>query len=184
MLKRIIALTKTFIKALTKLLLGGLTAGFFMMSIAHGAPNPALSGEITIEADTAEFSQQTGVASYSGNVVIQQDDLTLYAEKVDIYQEDGKLVKAIASGSPAKAVRKAQADTPITTASASIVHYLVRDQKIALQGNAKLVQGDNKLESGFIDYYLNQKRIFAKKDQNKRVKITLPPDTRALEGLE
>lgn len=163
------------------LLIALLLTVFAFSGVVNAEPDRRITGDITVEADYAEFNQKSGVASYSGDVIITQQDLTLYADRVDLFQSDGKLAKIIANGTPAKAIRIADEENPETTATALNLTYFVKEQKIALVGNAVLIQGENRLQGGSVDYYIDQKRIFAKKSDNQRVKIVIPADTGVLQ---
>ena len=64
----------------------------------------------------------------------------------------------------------------IVTGHSSQVIYDVKDSNIILQGDAELVQDDNRIKSSLITYDLKRQRIFAQPGRNERVKTTIIPN--------
>jgi len=139
----------------------------------------ALKGSVTIEADEAYFNQLSGKTEYSGDVVIIQDTMHLRADKVTVVVNNGKISEAIATGTPATLERTADATTEKVKASANNITYNISNEVIMLSGNALLQQSEgHELSSGVIRYEINEQRIKANSQGGRRVKITLPPDSK------
>lgn len=165
--------SQLFAKVCYTLLLTALT-----LPISHGA----LKGSVTIEADEAYFDQLSGKTEYSGDVVVVQDTMRLLADKVTVVVNDGKIAEATAIGTPAKLERNADDKTERVNATANTITYKIINEIILLSGNALLTQAEgHELSGGTIRYDINQQRIQANSQGNRRVKITLPPDSKGFD---
>ena len=104
------------------------------------------SAPIEIEADSAEQNEKLGITTYRGNVSVIRENLTILAEKVQIYssiKNDANkrtIEKIIATGSPANFTHDAENIADRLVAEAKKINYLPKTGIIKLEENASLVQ--------------------------------------------
>lgn len=134
---------------------------------------------VYIEADSAFYDEKTGTSTYTGNVILDQGDLHITADKVIATSNQGKLVKVVAYGKP---VRFKQAPKPGKEAISGVAkqaEYLVDREYIILIKEAVVHQGENSYASDRIEYDQINGIVKAGEttSNSKRVKIILHPKT-------
>lgn len=112
---------------------------------------------VTIEANSAQLDDQSGLSVYSGNVSITQGSLHITADKVTAYHKDGGINKIIADGNPARYEQAGDIKGGNVNASANTINYLTNDQKVVLAGNATLEQQGNTVQGQSITYDMKRK---------------------------
>lgn len=143
---------------------------------------------IQIEAQQAEFNPDTGIAIYTGNVLMQQGSLKITADQVTIYQNSLKEVEkviATAQSSPVHMQQQPKINEPLVHAYAQKIEYLAIEQEMFLQQNARLENGQDQFIGNQIRYHLQNRHIKAWGADSKapqqtdapQVKIILYPKT-------
>jgi len=128
-----------------------------------------------IEADELIYLQKENKAIYIGHVVVKRGDLTIYANKLEVYlSENGDVEKIVAIGN----VRIYKAPDKEGRADKAI--YSKKDDTIMLIGNALLKQGKNVVEGAKIIYYISKEVTEVKGAKKRRVK-TIIFDTNKLD---
>ncbi|RUM58929.1 MAG: lipopolysaccharide transport periplasmic protein LptA [Persephonella sp.] len=125
-----------------------------------------------IEADELIYNQKKNEAIYRGNVIAKKGDMSLYADKMDIFlTKNGDIAKIIATGN-VRFYKK-----PDREGKGDIAIYEKKSNTITLKGkNAILKQGDNMVEGEIIVYHLDTEITEVKSNRkNKRVKSILFP---------
>lgn len=121
------------------------------------------SSEITIQSDTAEFDRKTGIAIYSGNVILEQGTLLIEADKITLYSDQQQqLEKAIAVGKPARFQQQTEADKGLTKARGQTITYLTQDKSVVLSKDAFLEQEESSFKGDLITYDIVNESIKAK----------------------
>lgn len=132
---------------------------------------------IAIDADNQQIDIEKNTITFSGNVNIVQDELTIIADKVVITDmQDSSKQKITAYGKPVKFKQILPEKNKIVTGHASQVIYSVKDNKVTLQGNAHMYQQDNHVSSELITYDVKKQYITAHSNNNARVKSTILPN--------
>jgi len=137
--------------------------------IAESLPQPAaLPIEVTAQQLAADQGQ--GQATFSGEVVATQGDITLYCDKLTVFSlpEGDQVDRLEAFGN----VRVVQLDR-IATADRAV--YRQRQGTLALYGNAAVHQGQNRVAGEEIIVYLQENRSVVKSGDGGRVKALLFP---------
>jgi lipopolysaccharide export system protein LptA len=135
---------------------------------------------ITIESNSAERDQKTGLTQYQGNVVINQGSLVIEADQVTVYYKDNKVSRIICLGLPASYQQQAAADGGLIIAKAETIIYLLADDEINLKTNAVLSRNGTLIKGDSINYDLENETWKAKGNQRgeqKRIQLVIPPST-------
>jgi len=131
---------------------------------------------MTVEADTAELNERSGVSTYKGNVVVVQGSLTMKSDRMVLQSKDHKLARMTGTGKPAT-YRQIDSSTgePIVGKADQIV-YLPGKNQLILTGKASLLKNDNTFKSERIVYNTVNNYVSAgSKEGGKRVKIVIQP---------
>lgn len=137
---------------------------------------------IQVEADNADWSQQSGVSHYNGNVVLTRGGLTLTGGKLTITRINNRQsVKAELSGTPAHLDKQPDREgDEVVTGHASRIEYTNNDSTIVLRGNAVVERaGGDRVTGQVIRYNLDTERTQAESGSgdSDRVRITIQPET-------
>jgi len=139
------------------------------VTAAEPLPQPAaLPIEVTALQLAADQGQ--GQATFSGEVVAKQGDITLYCDKLTVFSlpEVNQVDRLEAFGH----VRVVQLDR-IATADRAVYRQL--QGTLALFGNAEVHQGQNRVAGEEIIVYLQENRSVVKSGAGGRVKAVLFP---------
>ena len=135
---------------------------------------------ITIESNSAERDQKTGLTQYQGNVVINQGSLVIEADQVTVYYKDNKVSRIVCLGLPASYQQQAAADGGLIIAKAETIVYLLAQDEINLKSNAVLSRNGTLIKGDSINYDLENETWKAKGNQRgeqKRIQLVIPPST-------
>lgn len=135
---------------------------------------------ITIESNSAERDQKTGLTQYQGNVVINQGSLVIEADQVTVYYKDNKVSRIVCLGLPASYQQQATADGGLIIAKAETIVYLLAEDEINLQSNAVLSRNGTLIKGDSINYDLENETWKAKgnrRGEQKRIQLVIPPST-------
>lgn len=152
-----------------------------MLSLLFPAVSFALSSDhteqIKIKADSVTINEKTGISTYLGNVLFTQGSLIINGTKVIIHQTKNALSKIIVHGTPAT-FQQEQDDSPnIIHAKAGKMTYITKDERVYLETDASVSQGDNLLTGNEIEYNTRSSTVTAKKgsDGGNRVNVVIEP---------
>ena len=123
---------------------------------------------IDITSDTVEASQKQNMVTFKGNVVARQEDITLYANMITVYYnpETKKLKEIMAVGN----VRIVQSER---RASGNKVIFQQEANKVTLEGEAVLREGENVIRGERIIYYVDEERSVVEGGKGGRVTTIL-----------
>ncbi|MGB3620259.1 lipopolysaccharide transport periplasmic protein LptA [Ketobacter sp. MCCC 1A13808] len=150
------------------------------------APAMALDSDrnkpLKIVADTALIDEKSGMAVYTGSVVLIQGTLKIVADKLSIQTIEGKVDKVMADGAPALFSQVPEPNQSEVIAKAKRIDYMVIDQKLLLKRSASIVQEDNIFRGEEILYEIQSQRLQAQGetkdhkpgDIKRRVEMILP----------
>lgn len=132
---------------------------------------------IEVFSDQANYSEKTGKAIYTGNVIITQGSIKLEAERVEVEQQSSSL---LATGQPAHFEQQPDPDKPIIKASAQSILYKQLEGHVELTGDAHVHQGETNIKSEHIIYNVNEQTLAASNNSNQndkpsRVHVIIPP---------
>ena len=136
---------------------------------------------IEISADSAMREEPSGKTTYRGDVVLTQGSLEIRADSL-VFSFDGDNSTLItAHGNPATLKQQPEnADTPID-ASAEVIEYHEKSERVRLVGQAKILQDGAVIEGNTIEYLVGTQRVMAAGSPEtgapQRVKVTIPPNS-------
>jgi len=111
----------------------------------------------TIHGRAAKLTidNKTGIATYTGNVNIQQGSLNIVAESLMVHRNaKGDVEKMVATGSPARFQQQPEVDKGIITASAKSITYIPAKEYLLLVEDASVEQDGSVMSGANIDYDL------------------------------
>lgn len=144
---------------------------------AHALPEDA-DQPIHIRADSAEVDQQAEQVVYRGSVQVNQGTLLVTADEMTIEYEAQKVVRIIATGTPAHYRQQLETDDDLVKADASTIVYHTKDERIDLRGNASLEQQGNTLTGDLIQYDIVAGKVDASASGSDPIKMVLQPARR------
>ncbi len=145
------------------------------------AETKALQGRgdepIRIKSDELFTDNSRKVATFSGNVVARQGDVTIYTDKlvVSYSPENGAVSTAEVFGNVkiVQGNRRAQSDHGI---------YDAKLAKITLDGNPRVFQGSDVVSGKQIIYYLDEERSEVTSGPGERVDAVIHPRGKGSDG--
>lgn len=158
----------TVMLATTVLLALGNTAAQAALTLDRNAP-------IEIEADSAVIDEPAGSAVYRGRVVLQQGLLRLQATELTVQIKDGKASRAVAAGTPVLLDQAPSATDEAIHAEARKITFLIENDRMLLDNQATLRQGDRLFQGAHIDYDVAARKVQASGGGSSRVLLVLPP---------
>jgi lipopolysaccharide export system protein LptA len=152
----------------------------FLVSISFQV-NADNKEQILIHADTMKLDINTGSSVYRGNVSFTQGKIEIHGDTVTVTSKNGSINEVKIEGDPARYI-----DTSVSNrilAESTHMNYRVEDNKLDMQGKARLEQGDRLVQSEKILYDTKKQIILAGQspsdtstsDPSHRVNIILTP---------
>lgn len=134
---------------------------------------------VQISANSARFNEKTGIATYTGAVVIRQGSMEMTADEI-VITTDGKgaLLSSVARGSPARYQQQTDPKKAPVSAEAARIDYDARNEVITLSGKARLRQEGSSFQGSTITYNSQRQQVDAKGEGAERVMLVLPPQVR------
>ena len=129
-----------------------------------------------IQSDYVEFDDQSGTATYRGNVIADQGTRHLTASTLIIYRgKDNKVELAIAIGNPASFRSQPNLAKPMGFGKAKTIKYFPEEDKIYFIKNAELEQNGDIVKGNFLTYYFATGVLKSKASPEKRATVILVP---------
>lgn len=133
------------------------------------AANPYDDLPIELTADNAEYDHDSGIATYTGNVHIQQGEMFIKGDKVTIHFVESHATQMDAWGKPA-VFHYVPANSPPVDGKGDHLQYNVAKQSLHMFGNAWLDEGGNQTTADTLNYNITTRKV-----TGKRVSITYLP---------
>lgn len=165
-------------------------SAFFLLLMAFGAVLTTLGSRahalptdreqpVQVMANTARFNEKTGIATYSGNIVVIQGTLEIRAEEMVITTDpQGAILSTVARGNPARYQQQTDPKKGPVNAEALRIDYDAKNEIVTLTGNAKLKQDGSSFQGNVITYNSVRQQVDARGDGANRVKLVFPPQAR------
>ena len=157
---------------------GGAKGGEKALGTGKGFGFTTSRAPIDITSDTVEADQKQNTATFKGNVVAKQEDVTLYANTLTIiYDPDTKKLKEIIATGNVKVV---QMDRRATGQKAT---FDQDKNKVVLDGDAVVREGTNVIRGERITFYVEEERSVVEPAKGGRVSTSItPPAKEETEG--
>ncbi len=125
---------------------------------------------IDIASDAVEANQKQNTVTFSGNVVAKQEETTLFTNMLVIYYHpDTKKVKEMVATGNVKVV---QLDRRATSQKAT---FYQEGNKIVLEGEVVMHDGENVVRGERITYYLDEERSVVEAGKGGKVNTHITP---------
>ena len=112
------------------------------------------SQPIYVKAEKARYDNRSGQMVYDGRVEFRQGTLELFADQVIVILVDGEARQLLATGQPATFAQQLEIGKPKMQATGRHIEYQLSEEQLILDGNARLVNGDNRMSAAHIVYNL------------------------------
>lgn len=130
---------------------------------------------LSVTSDQAEFDELAGVATYQGQVELNQGSLRITAQKLIAYLEEGQVTRLIATGDQAYFEDIPSIEQGTITGVANQIEWRLSNEDMQLSGNAVLTQDTNRFSGEQVNYRQSDGVIEAQGDGQERVQMTLTP---------
>ena len=125
---------------------------------------------IDITSDTVEGDTKKNLYTFKGNVVARRDDITLYANMLTIlYDPEIREIKTVVATGNVKVVQQDR------RATGQKITFQQDENKIVLEGDAVLREGDNVIRGERVIYYIDEERSVVEGGKGGRVNTTITP---------
>ncbi|HIQ24679.1 MAG TPA: lipopolysaccharide transport periplasmic protein LptA [Persephonella sp.] len=121
----------------------------------------AKKSPVLIEADELKYDNENAVAVYKGNVIVKQEDFTLWADKIYIYFSKNKNSNNQSSNlEKIKAIGNVRFKRGVYFGRSEKAEYYEKGKFLKLIGNARLEKEGNIIEGDVITYYIDTEEAF------------------------
>jgi lipopolysaccharide export system protein LptA len=125
---------------------------------------------IEITSDALEANQKENVVTFSGNVIAKQEEMTIYTNKLVVnYDPETKKIGEIQALGNVKVV---MGDRRATGQKAT---FFQNENKLILEGDAVIREGDNVIRGERVIYYMDEERSVVEPSKGGRVTTTISP---------
>ncbi len=125
---------------------------------------------IDITSDTVEGNQKSNTVVFKGNVIAKQENTTLYTNTLTItYDPENKKLKEIVGFGNVKIVHQNSRAT-----SQKVIFYQ-DENKVVLEGDAVIRDGENVIRGERVTYYIDEERSVVEGGKSNRVNTTIVP---------
>ena len=178
---------------INRLLFASLIVGIIGSTSVYAATkkNKKLEPEpVDIKSNYLLLDGKKGISIYKGNVLLIKGTLIIKADKITLYSDGEKLTKALIIGSPAD-VRHNPENEEKVHSQAKKIEYFVEKERLILNGEAFVDQGDRHFSGESIEYDTRQRIITASGQKGavntkinppkRRVHVIIGPNTKDTE---
>jgi lipopolysaccharide export system protein LptA len=125
---------------------------------------------IDISSDTVEGDQKQNTVTFKGNVIAKQENTTIYANALVItYDSKNNRVREIVASGNVKVVNQDR------RATGQRVIFNQDENKVVLEGDAVIREGENVVRGERVTYYINEERSVVESAKGGRVTTTIVP---------
>lgn len=125
---------------------------------------------LEITSQQLEVFQEEQRSIFSGAVVAQQGEMTLYTDQLTVIFDGQNDVSRI------EAAGNVRIEEPLRTARGSNAVFDREADTLILSGNAEVVQGENRITGDEITLFIGQNRSIVKSHDTGRVRAVILPE--------
>jgi lipopolysaccharide export system protein LptA len=122
---------------------------------------------VSIDADNMEIDMETGVRTYTGNVVITQGTLVIRGDKIVVRYDDGTVKDATSFGKPATFKQRPDGKDEDVKGRAPKMYLDKVADKLFMYEDAVLIQGKDTIHGKEIHYNLATNKMTVKSGRQK-----------------
>ncbi|MHB8254870.1 MAG: lipopolysaccharide transport periplasmic protein LptA [Acidiferrobacter sp.] len=143
---------------------------------AHARTPHRLAQPLSVQADSIQIDERTGLSLYQGHVRLVQDGLTIHAKKVRVRSAHGQVLSIRAYGNPMHMEDQKTGGLPVF-GEAQTLHFVAASDEVTLTSHVVFRQGVNVLHGHIIHYYVRAQRMTAIRGAHSRVRARITPHT-------
>ena len=154
---------------------------FFFMSMQAESKTADMNQPLYIQAGSVEIHEKDGISIYKNNVLITRGSMIIQGELIHVHTSANEVKKIRVEGVPAKFKQLNDQDEEISAQSLQM-EYQANNNKLILNKEAILIQGQNRFTSEHIVYDTQQDIVQAgdpttkdSESETERVTITIQP---------
>jgi len=132
------------------------------------------SKPISIQADSSEFDQRSGIQTFSGNVQISQGSMSIVADSIRIETRNGEFYRISGSGNPIR-FQQSDDDNNLMRGQSQRIVYDTSTSELIFEGDARFERPGQQFSGHRISYSLEALTFTASGDGDRRVNIVLEP---------
>jgi len=155
---------------------GRTLAALCALSLGAYAHAHRFAQPLSVQADSIQIDERTGLSLYKGHVRLVQDGLTVNAQNVRVRSLHGKVLSIQATGNPLHLVDTKPGSLPLF-GEALTMHFEASSDKITLTNHVVFRQGVNILHGHIIYYSVRSQRMTAIRGTHSRVRARITPAT-------
>ena len=121
---------------------------------------------INIKANSLLLDEKKGISEYKGNVLFTKGTLVIKANVITLFYKNKKLIKAMITGFPADVKHKPDNEAKMHS-QANDMEFFVEQERLILQGEAFVDQGNRHFSGETIEYDTRQRSITAAGSQSR-----------------
>ncbi|MEK7207009.1 MAG: lipopolysaccharide transport periplasmic protein LptA [Pseudomonadota bacterium] len=150
---------------------------FSLLPLPAQARQDDSDDSIHINARSVEANEKTGTAVYRGNVMLEQGNLSIRADRLEVRSRQNQTEYVVATGQPVKLRQLADGQNEEIQAEAKKVEYHVISRKVDMLGNVTLRQGADLFTGHALHYDIDAKHLSATGDDSHdgRIKAVIQP---------
>ena len=150
----------------------------FIAFIALGLVNKAYANEMSIEAEHMLTDKAKGLSTYTGHVIVKDEDITLWADTINVYFDSNNQVEKMDARGQQARFESTQNDQ-LTNGKATQILYFPQTEQAELIGQASLVQEESTLTGAHIKADLKTEKVEALSNTTQqRIKTTFQPKSK------
>jgi lipopolysaccharide export system protein LptA len=132
---------------------------------------------LSINARSVEANEKTGIAVYRGNVILEQGNLSIRADRMETHTRQNITEYVVATGQPVKLRQQADEQNEEIQAEANKVEYHMISRKVDMFGDVTLRQGTDLFTGHALHYGIDDKHLSATGDDSNdgRIKVIIQP---------
>lgn len=131
---------------------------------------------IYFESDTLLYNNETKLGIYQGHIKLTQGSGVLTADYATSYSDqNGQVVKVVASGNPARYRAQIFPNRPKLIATGNTIYYYPQKDWLEAVGNAEIVQGQNRIKGPQINYDFKKKTVGSPLSKEGHTQIVIAP---------
>jgi len=135
---------------------------------------------IELEADRAQYNQNTGISVYEGSVIVTQGSMRLTADTMTMRTEESAIQTVEAVGNPATFRYKPAVDKEEIHGVGQRVNYDAATGLIIVTEKARFTQGQDVFTGERVEYDLNKDVVKAGGNDGSRVKFIIQPKSSSI----
>ena len=133
---------------------------------------------VNLRADSIDIDQKKGTSLYRGHVLLTQGTLRLTAARAETRQRGNQVATVAALGTPVTFRHRPEGSVEYINGEASRAHYQVSERHLDLYRNVTVQRGRDTFRAAAAHYDLENRRLIAEGDTERRAYVALVPHAR------